>query len=76
MPSINEVSKNFISFSVSPGIVLVTTEQTAKPIGKSINVVDVFITNILISAAMVIKPPINLGPLEPAAIIICKAILL
>ena len=76
IPNIKDVSKNFFSLSVRPGIVLATTEQTARPIGKSINVVEVFITNILINAATVIKPPISLGPLEPAAIIICKAILL
>ena len=76
IPSINDVSKYVISFSVKPGIVLLTTEHTAKPIGNSIRVVEVFITNILIKAAIVIKPAINFGPLDPAAIIICRAILL
>ena len=76
IPSIKDVSKYVISFSVKPGIVLLTTEHTANPIGNSIRVVEVFITNILIKAAIVIKPAINFGPLDPAAMIICRAILL
>ena len=50
--------------------------HTAKPIGRSISVVDVFITNILTDAATSIKPPISFEPLEPIEIIILSAILL
>jgi hypothetical protein len=59
-----------------PGIVSDMTAHTANPMGKSISVVDVFITHILIRAATSIKPPTSLLPLEPTNIIIFKAILL
>ena len=59
-----------------PGIVSDMTPHTANPIGNSINVVDVFITHILIRAATSINPPTSLLPLEPTNIIIFKAILL
>ena len=55
---------------------MATTEQTAKPIGNNIKVVEVFITNMLIRAATSINPPISFIPDEPAAKIIFKAILL
>ena len=74
IPSIKAVSKNLVSEELIPGMVVLTTEHTANPIGKSINVVDVFITNILIKAATNIKPPINFEPSDPKAIIILKAI--
>ena len=52
------------------------TVQTANPIGSNINVVEVFITHILINAATSIKPPTSFLPLEPTEIIILRAILL
>ena len=55
---------------------MATTVQTARPIGNNINVVDVFITNMLTAAATIINPPIRLAPLDPLEIIIFKAILL
>ena len=67
------LSKLFLSFSDIFGTVLATTEQIASPIGKSISVVDVFITNILIRAETSIKPPISFGPSEPRLLIINKA---
>jgi hypothetical protein len=65
-----------LSLSVKPGIVSDITPHTAKPIGNSINVVDVFITHILIKAATSMKPPTSFFPLEPTEIIILRAILL
>ena len=58
------------------GVVEEMTVQTANPIGRSINVVEVFITNILSEAATIIKPPINFSPDDPTAVIIFNAILL
>ena len=76
MPNNSAVSKSFFCLSVNPGIVSAITVHTANPMGKSIKVVEVFITHILISAETSIKPPISLAPLEPTARIIFKAILL
>ena len=76
MPSNRAVSKLDLSLSVSPGIVSAITPQTAKPIGNNINVVEVFITHILINAATSINPPTSFFPLDPTKIIIFRAILL
>ena len=76
IPNINAVSKYFCCWLDIFGIVVATTVHTAKPIGRSISVVDVFITNILTDAATSIKPPISFEPLEPIEIIILSAILL
>ena len=76
IPNIRAVSKYFFCCSDISGIVLATTVQTASPIGNNINVVEVFITNMLTAAATTIKPPIRLAPLEPVEIIILSAILL
>ena len=64
----------FVSFTVS-----FTTVITAKPMGKSIIVVAVFMTHMLITAAVIIKPKINEEPFDPAllrtnnAILLCKS---
>ena len=73
MPSKSDVSKFFLSFAEKFGIVSATLEHTAKPIGKSIKVVDVFITHMLIEAETSIKPPTNFAPLFPIAINIFNA---
>ena len=67
------LSKLFLSFSDIFGTVLATTEHIARPMGKSINVVDVFITHILMNAETSIKPPISFGPSDPSLLIIIKA---
>ena len=54
-------------------MVSATLAQTARPIGSSINVVEVFITHMLINAETNIKPPISLAPLLPTAISIFNA---
>ena len=45
----------------------------SNPIGKSIKVVEVFMTHILIEAETSINPPTNLDPLLPMAINIFNA---
>ena len=67
------LSKLLLSFSDIFGTVFATTEHIARPIGKSIRVVDVFITHILIKAETSMNPPISLGPSEPSLFIIIKA---
>ena len=57
-------------------MVSATLAHTANPIGSSINVVDVFITHILIDADTSINPPTSFEPLFPMAINIFKASLL
>ena len=76
IPKSNAVSKYLCFSSDRFGIVSLTTEQTARPMGNNIKVVEVFITNILISAATSIKPPIKDEALLPTERIMVKAILL
>ena len=63
-----EVSKEDISFAEKSGMVSETLAHTENPIGSNINVVDVFITHMLIEAETSMKPPTNLAPLCPMAI--------
>ena len=76
IPSIKAVSKYFCCSKDMFGIVVATTVQTASPIGRSIRVVEVFITTILSNAATSIKPPTKAAPDDPTDIIILNAILL
>ena len=55
------------------GIEEATEAQTASPIGSSNNVVEVFITHILIRAETNMKPPTNFAPLLPTRTSICNA---
>ena len=73
IPSKSDVSKFFLAFAEKFGIVSATLEHTANPIGSNINVVDVFITHMLIEAETSMKPPTNLAPLFPMAINIFNA---
>ena len=65
-----------VSFSLKPLTVSFTTVITARPIGRSIIVVAVFITHILITAAVTMKPSIRDAPFDPALFRTNKAILL
>ena len=58
-------SKLFLSLAPMFGIEEATEAQTASPIGSSNNVVEVFITHILIRAETNMKPPTNFAPLLP-----------
>ena len=60
-------------FILALGIEEATEAQTASPIGSSNNVVEVFITHILIRAETSMKPPTNFAPLLPTRTSICNA---
>ena len=62
-----------ISLDEKFGIVSATLAHTASPMGNNINVVEVFITHILIKADTSINPPTSLAPLFPIAINIFNA---